>query len=340
MTATTIRAAVCGATGYLGAQCVEILDRHPLIDLVAIHGRSNAGKPFAAAVPGSRVDLPIQEGLDVRDVDVVFAALPHAVAAGQARGWLSRGAVVVDMSADFRLRDGGAYTRWYGIEHPAADLCEEAVYSLVELQRGLIPGTDLLAIPGCYPTASLLATLPALRAGIVEPDVVIDAKSGVSGAGRSPAPGLHFGEVNESLKAYGVEGHRHKAEMLEQLNAAGNAEVRLTFVPHLVPMTRGLLATAYLHPAAGYGVADVAEVLRQVAGANPFLRYDEVSPPTKSVSHSNMAAINVAGQDGVAVVTVAIDNLIKGGAGQAVQAANIRFGVDEAAGLAEVSPWP
>ena len=239
MPATPIRAAVCGATGYLGAQCVEILDRHPGFELVGLHGRSSAGKPFAAAVPGSRVALEVEAGLDAGDAQVVFAALPHTVAAAHAREWLAGGRVVVDMSADFRLTDPADYARWYGLEHPAPDLCAQAVYSLVEFHRAAIAAADLLAIPGCYPTASLLATLPALREGLVEPEVVVDAKSGVSGGGRSPSLAFHFSEVNESVSAYGVDGHRHKAEMLQELSAAAGREVRLTFVPHLMPMTRG-----------------------------------------------------------------------------------------------------
>ena len=335
-----IRAAVCGATGYLGAQCVEILDRHPAFELVRLHGRSSAGMPFAAAVPGSRVTLEVEDGLDPGDADVVFAALPHTVAAAHAREWLGAGRVVVDMSADFRLRDPANYARWYGLEHPAPDLCAQAVYSLVEFNRSAIASSPLLAIPGCYPTATLLGTIPALREGLVEPEVVVDAKSGVSGGGRSPSLVYHFSEVNESVRAYGVSGHRHKSEMLQELNRAAGRKVRLTFVPHLIPMTRGILATVYLHPASGRRVEDVAALMRDLCDANPCLRWEDAPPATKSVTGSNVAAINVTDQDGVAVVTVAEDNLVKGGAGQAVQAANVRFGLAETAGLLDASPWP
>ncbi len=340
MPTPTISAALCGATGYLGIQCAEILDRHPQFSLTRALARSAAGQRYREAVPGSGVDLPVEAGLDVGDAEVVFAALPHAVAAAQAREWLSAGRVVVDMSADFRLRDPLAYRRWYGVEHPAPDLCEEAVYALVELHREEIPAANLLAVPGCYPTAGLLGAVPALRASVIEAEVTIDAKSGVSGGGRSPAPGFHFPEVNESVRAYGVSGHRHKSEMLQELRGAAGGEVRLTFVPHLVPMTRGILATLYLHPVAGRSVADVTEVMREFCASNPFLRYEEQAPATKSVTGSNVAACNVTEQDGVAVVTVAEDNLVKGGAGQAVQAANLRFGLAETAGLRDSSPWP
>ena len=340
MPGSQIRAAVFGATGYLGIQCVEILHRHPSIELVRLHGRSTAGRAYAASVPGSPVTLQIEDGLDAGDAEVVFAALPHTVAAAHAREWLRAGRVVVDMSADFRLRDPAAYRRWYGIEHPAADLCEQAAYSLVELNREAIATADLLAVPGCYPTAALLATVPALRERLVEPDLVVDAKSGVSGGGRSPALAFQFCEANESVRAYGVGGHRHKAEMLQELRAAAQSEVRLTFVPHLVPMSRGILATAYLRPVAGRSAADLAELMRGLCADNPCLRYEEAPPATRSVTGSNVAAVNVTAQDGTAVVTVAEDNLVKGGAGQAVQAANVRLGFDETAGLLTGSPWP
>jgi N-acetyl-gamma-glutamyl-phosphate reductase len=256
---------------------------------------------------------------------------------------VARGAVVVDMSADFRLRDAADYERWYKVAHPAPELCATAVYALPEL-----PGTtadladaDIVAAPGCYPTAVLLATVPALNAELVEHDVVADCKSGVSGAGRSPSLGVHFAEVNESVHAYGVEGHRHKSEMLQEMRrAAGGAEVRLTFVPHLIPMTRGILATVYLRPRAGVSVERVREEYREFCDGSPFLRYDETPPATKSVSGTNLAALNLSQQDGVCVVTCAIDNLLKGAAGQGVQAFNLRFALDETAGLPLHPAWP
>jgi N-acetyl-gamma-glutamyl-phosphate reductase len=335
------RVAVAGATGYIGIQCVEILARHPHVELTHLLGRSHAGKSFRDVVPGSGVDLPLEAGLDVVGVDAVLTALPHTVAAAHARGWIEAGAVVVDMSADFRLRDAADYERWYGVTHPAPGLCGESVYALVELLDDGLRDATLIAAPGCYPTATLLATVPAVRAGLVRPDIVVDAKSGVSGAGRSPSLGVHYAEVNESVKAYGVDGHRHKAEMLQELRAANTgADVRLTFVPHLVPMTRGILATAYLHPLPGTAVGELRELYRDLCAAHPCLRYDDTPPPTKSVIGSNLAALNVADQDGVAVVTCAIDNLVKGAGGQGIQALNLRFGFEETAGLPLTPAWP
>jgi N-acetyl-gamma-glutamyl-phosphate reductase len=338
-----VRAAVAGATGYIGMQCVELLSRHPNVELVRLLGRSHAGKRFGEVVPGSRVELELEAGMDLGGADVVFAALPHTVAAAQAAAWVAGGAVVVDMSADFRLRDAAEYEHWYRVTHPAPELCRTAVYALPEL-----PGTvrdladaDLIAAPGCYPTAVLLAAVPALHAGLVERDVVADCKSGVSGAGRSPTLGVHFAEVNESVHAYSVEGHRHKSEMLQELRlAAGGEGVRLTFVPHLIPMTRGILATVYLTPLAGSSVDRIREAYREFCDGSPFLRYDEKPPATKSVSGTNLAALNVSEQDGTCVVTCAIDNLLKGAAGQGVQAFNLRFGLDETAGLPLYPVWP
>jgi N-acetyl-gamma-glutamyl-phosphate reductase len=321
-------------------QCVELLAAHPGVELVAVLGRSWTGRRFSEAVPGSAVDLVVGDGLDVEGVDVVVSALPHTIAAGHAQRWLDGGAVVVDMSADFRLADAADYERWYGVAHPAPGLCALAVYGLVEMERDCLRGANLIAAPGCYPTAALLGTLPALRAGLVQPRVIVDAKSGVSGAGRSPSPTLHYAEANESVRAYGVDGHRHSSEMLSRMRRATAGDVALTFVPHLVPMTRGILATVYLQPSEGVQPSAIPSVFREFAAAEAFVRYDESPPSTKSVTGTNVAAINCTVQGDTVVVTVAIDNLVKGAAGQAVQAMNVRFGQPEAAGLRMSSTWP
>jgi len=335
-----LRAAVVGATGYIGMQCVALLSRHPGISLRHMVARAAVGRRFSDVVPGSEVELVVEESLDPSSVDVVFTALPHTVGAARAQEWLRGGAVIVDMSADFRLRDVAEYERWYQVTHPAPDLCGEAVYALPELPGVNLADADLIAAPGCYPTAALLATVPALHAGAVEKDVVADCKSGVSGAGRSPNLGVHFAEVNESVHAYGVEGHRHKAEMLQEMRNAAGGDVHLTFVPHLIPMTRGILATVYLRPLDGVSVAQVRDLYVEFCTRSPFLRYDAKPPATKSVWSTNLAALNVSEQDGTCVVTCAIDNLLKGAAGQGVQALNLRFGFDETAGLPLHPAWP
>jgi N-acetyl-gamma-glutamyl-phosphate reductase len=338
--ATPLRAAVVGSTGYIGMQCTALLAAHPDVDLIGVIARSNAGKRYCDVVPGSTVELTIEDGLDPGAADVVLAALPHTVAASLAPQWLSQGATVIDCSADFRLGDAAAYKQWYGVEHPSPDLLDEAVYAMVELQRERLTSANLISVPGCYPTAALLACVPALRAGLVGADIVVDAKSGVSGAGRSATLGNSFSEVNESVHAYGVEGHRHKSEMLEQLHDAAGGDVRLTFVPHLIPMTRGILATAYLRPRDGVTVTQLRDLYAEFCATSPFLDYSSRPPATKTVTGTNRAAINIGWQDGTAVVTVAIDNLGKGGAGQAVHALNVRFGFDETAGLGSRALWP
>ncbi len=335
-----LRVAVAGCTGYIGMQCVELLAGHPGVEVVRLLGHHSAGRRFSDVVPGSPVETVIGDGLDPGDVDVVFATLPHTVAAGHAREWLDGGAVVVDMSADFRLADADEYQRWYGISHPAPQLCASAVYGLVEMERERLRSTDLIAAPGCYPTAALLGTLPALSAGLVGTRVIVDAKSGVSGAGRSPSVGVHFAEVNESVRAYGVGGHRHGNEMLSRMRLASTEDVSLTFVPHLVPMTRGILATVYLEARDGGAADAVGALYRELCAAEPFLRYDDTPPPTKSVLGSNVAAVNCTAQGDCLVITVAIDNLVKGAAGQGIQAMNVRFGLPETAGLTTASSWP
>jgi N-acetyl-gamma-glutamyl-phosphate reductase len=338
--ATPLRAAVAGSTGYIGMQCTALLAGHPDVELIGVLGRTGAGKRHCDVVPGSSVELIIEDSLDPGEAAVVMAALPHTVAASLAPGWLAGGATVVDCSADFRLRDAADYERWYGVEHPAPDLLDEAVYAMVELERDRLATANLISVPGCYPTATLLACVPALRAGLIEPDIVVDAKSGVSGAGREAKVANLFSEVNESVHAYGVGGHRHKSEMLQQLRDAAGGDVRLTFVPHLVPMTRGILATAYLRPRPGVSEAQFHDLYAAFCATSPFLDHVHTPPATKSVTGTNRAAIHAGWQDGVAVVTVAIDNLGKGGGGQAVHAMNVRFGFDETAGLESRVLWP
>ncbi|HET9051113.1 MAG TPA: N-acetyl-gamma-glutamyl-phosphate reductase [Candidatus Dormibacteraeota bacterium] len=332
--------AVAGATGYIGMQCTALAAAHPRLELRRVLARSTAGRRYSDTVPGSGVDLVVEAGDDVGDAEVVLCALPHTVAAAHAAAWLREGRLVVDMSADFRLRDVGLWERTYRADHPAPDLCATAVYGLVELHRAELAGARLVAAPGCYATASILAAAPALRAGLVEPDVVVDGKSGVSGAGRSPTAGVHFSEVNESVHAYAVGGHRHRTEMEQELGSAAGAAVRVTFVAHLVPMTRGILATAYLRPLAGVTHEELAAAYDEMYGPQPCVRVVASPPPTKSVSGTNVAAVHAGWQDGVAVVTCAVDNLLKGAAGQGIQALNVAMGWPETEGLPLHAAWP
>jgi N-acetyl-gamma-glutamyl-phosphate reductase len=319
---------------------VHLLARHPGVELVQLTSRSFAGKPYSEVFPLQGLEGSFVEEPDATAVEVVFSCLPHNVGAGRAAGWLAAGARVVDLSADFRLRDLAQYPRWYRQEHPAPELLAKAVFGLPELHAAELPGADLVAVPGCYSTASILGLAPAVAAGLVGSDVVVDAKSGVSGAGRSPGLGVHFSEVNESLGAYAIAGHRHLPELVQELGgvAPGGRAPRVTFVPHLVPMTRGILATCYFDLKGS--VAELEGAYSKFYAEHPFTRVVPKSPTTKLASHTNLCLVNVASQGDKAVVTSVLDNLLKGASGQAVECFNLAFGFDRTAGLEEAVRWP
>ena len=335
-----VRAAVAGANGYAGMTLVHLLARHPGVELVQLTSRSFAGKPYSEVFPLQGLEGSFLEEPDATAVEVVFSCLPHNVGAGRAAGWLAAGARVVDLSADFRLRDLAQYPRWYRQEHPAPELLAKAVFGLPELHAGELPGADLVAVPGCYSTASILGLAPAVAAGLVGSDVVVDAKSGVSGAGRSPGLGVHFSEVNESVGAYAIAGHRHLPELVQELAgvAPGGRAPRVTFVPHLVPMTRGILATCYFDLKGS--VAELEGAYSEFYAEHPFTQVGPKTPTTKLASHTNLCLVNVASQGDKAVVTSALDNLLKGASGQAVECFNLAFGFDRTAGLEEAARWP
>src|SRR5256714_77711 len=230
-----LKVAVAGANGYAGMTAVHLLARHPHVELVQLTSRSFAGKSYSEVFPLLGLDGEFAAEPSVDGVDVVFSCLPHNVGAAKAGTWLDAGVRVIDMSADFRLHDAGQYPKWYRQEHPMPALLAKAVFGLPELHAAELPDAALIAVPGCYSTASILALAPAVSAGLVGSDIVVDAKSGVSGSGRSPGLGVHFSEVNESLSAYGIEGHRHLPEILQELGAlnSNGAEIKVTFVPHL-----------------------------------------------------------------------------------------------------------
>jgi len=327
---------VAGANGYAGMTAVHLLARHPGVELCGLTSRSLAGKPYSDVFP--LLELKGQFATELPDgLDAVFSCLPHNVGAGAARTWLDDGARVIDMSADFRLRDAAQYPLWYRQEHPAPDLLAKAVFGLPELHETEIKDAQLIAVPGCYSTAAILALAPAVSAGLAGADVVVDAKSGVSGAGRSPGPGVHFGEVNESLGAYAIGGHRHLPEVLQELAGLGNAP-RVTFVPHLVPMTRGILATCYFDLQGS--LAELDSAYREFYAGQPFTKVVDRTPATKLATHSNLCLVNVAAQGNKAVVTAAIDNLVKGASGQGVECFNIAFGFDRTEALAGPVQWP
>jgi len=328
-----VKAAVAGANGYAGMTAVNLLARHPAVELTQLTSRSYAGKPYSELFPlldltGEFVPEPSPNGLDV-----IFSCLPHNVGAARVETWLDAGLRVIDMSADFRLRDALQYPTWYQQPHPSPALLESAVLGLPELHAEDLKDAQLIAVPGCYSTASILALAPAVSAGLVGSDVIVDAKSGVSGAGRSPGLGVHFSEVNETLGAYAIEGHRHLPEIVQELDG-----LAVTFVPHLVPMTRGILATCYFDLKGSVG--ELQDAYREFYAGQPFTRVTDKTPTTKLASHSNLCLVNVAAQGRKAVVTAALDNLIKGASGQGVECFNIAFGFDRTTALTGPLQWP
>ena len=328
-----VKAAVAGANGYAGMTAVNLLARHPAVELTQLTSRSYAGKPYSELFPlldltGEFVPEPSPNGLDV-----IFSCLPHNVGAARVETWLDAGLRVIDMSADFRLRDASQYPTWYQQPHPSPALLESAVLGLPELHAEDLKDAQLIAVPGCYSTASILALAPAVSAGLVGSDVIVDAKSGVSGAGRSPGLGVHFSEVNETLGAYAIEGHRHLPEIVQELDG-----LAVTFVPHLVPMTRGILATCYFDLKGSVG--ELQDAYRAFYAGQPFTRVTDKTPTTKLASHSNLCLVNVAAQGRKAVVTAALDNLIKGASGQGVECFNIAFGFDRTTALTGPLQWP
>ncbi|HUY97714.1 MAG TPA: N-acetyl-gamma-glutamyl-phosphate reductase [Verrucomicrobiae bacterium] len=335
-----LRVAVVGATGYTGSTCAAILARHPEVELVQVVARSDAGRSLQGVHPSSPVALTLRDHLDPTGLDVVVAALPHGVAAPRARSWLEAGAVVLDCSADFRLRDPAAYRQWYGGDHPDPALLAEAVYGLPELAGAELGAARLVALPGCFPTAALLAAAPALRSGLALPEVLVDAKSAVSGAGRSPALATQFTEVDGGVHAYAVAGHRHLPEMEQELGRLAGAAVATAFVPHLIPAVRGLLATVYLRLRPGVDPAAATDAYADAYRDQPFVSWSDRPPSTKWASGTNRCFVHTQVQGSWLVALAALDNLWKGAASQAVQVLNLRFGLAPTLGLEQTALWP
>lgn len=341
-----IRAGIVGGTGYTGAELLRLLMAHPEVEVVAVTSRQEAGRPVSELHPGLRgyLELEYREPADagLEQCDVVFFATPHAAAMHAVPALLDARVRVVDLSADFRLRDAELWARWYGEAHACPELLEEAVYGLPELNREALHDAQLVACPGCYPTAIVLGFLPLVEAGLVDPaTLVADAVTGVSGAGRKASVAMLHGEVSESFRAYGVAGHRHLPEISAVLQGVSAAEVGLVFVPHLVPMNRGIHATLHARLDGSLDLTDLQAAFERRYQGEPCV---DVMPPgslpeTRSVRGSNMCRVAVhqpPGQPQQVVVLSVIDNLVKGASGQAVQNMNLMFGLDETLGL--VSP--
>ena len=341
-----IKAGVVGGTGYTGVELLRLLAGHADVQVAAITSRGEAGTPVARMFPSlrGRVDIAFSDpaATDLTKCDCVFFATPNGVAMGQARPLVDAGVKVIDLSADFRIKDIPTWERWYKVKHAAPELVAEAVYGLPEMYREKIRGARLVANPGCYATAVQLALLPLVETGFVDrTHLVADAKSGVSGAGRKAEVDILFSEAADNFKAYAVGGHRHHPEIVQSLREASGGEVGLTFVPHLVPMIRGILATVYARVTRE---ADFQQLFEKRYAGEAFVDVlpAGTQPETRWVRGSNMCRIAVhrpMGGDTLVVLAVE-DNLVKGAAGQAVQNMNIAFGLPEGRGLEQVALLP
>ena len=350
---TKAKIGVLGASGYTGAELVRLLLRHPGVEIALLTADRRAGQEmrevFPQFAPFGLPKLRSIEGLDWAraQLDLVFCALPHGTTQQVIRDLLAKAPAlkVVDLSADFRLADIAAYARWYGHAHQASELQREAVYGLVELYRERIKAARLVANPGCYTTCAQLALIPLLKARAIDPEViVIDAKSGTTGAGRAAKEEQLFAEVSEGIHAYGVGHHRHMAELDQEFSLAAGREVVASFTPHLVPMSRGILSTIYVRAHAGGGAEDLHAILSKCYANEPFVHVlpPGIMPQTRHVRGSNMTFIGVAKDRvaGRAIIGAALDNLVKGASGQAVQNMNLMLGFPEAMGLEQVALFP
>jgi N-acetyl-gamma-glutamyl-phosphate reductase len=350
MTSKPIRAIVVGGTGYTGAELVRLCLGHPFIELVSIVGNTTAGQSVTDVLPSLRgVFEGSVQAFDPDDVvkhaDVAFCALPHAASAEAVGKLRERGLKVIDLSADFRFADRSVYESLYGA-HPVPERLSEAVYGLVELHREEIRRADLIAVPGCYPTASTLALAPLVQNELIRLEgIAIDAKSGASGAGRGLSNATHFSEAAEGVRAYKAAVHRHGPEVEQELSGLAKTRVSVTFVPHLLPMTRGILATCYAQPTdASVTAAACTEAARALYAGSPSVEVLEAGqhPDTLWVRGSNRAhlAYTQDRNNGTIIAMSTIDNLVKGASGQAIQCLNVRFGIDEGAGLEAPALWP
>jgi len=337
-----IKVSVIGASGYGGAEAVRLLRTHPSVELVHVTAESQQGQTMSGLYPNLRsfVDqtmIAVDAERIGRDSDVTFVSLPSGKAMDLAPMLLQQGSKVIDIAADFRLRDPALYPTWYKFTHTAPEYLNEAVYGLPELHREELKQTRLVANPGCYPAASLLALLPLARAGVIQTTgIIIDAKSGVSGAGRGGGGGFGFAETNEDVRAYSVTSHNHIAEIEQELSRVMHAPVRVNFTPHLIPMTRGILATVYAPLKKPLSETEAVAFYQESYRNEPFIRVlHDALPRTKATLGSNYCdvAVKIDSRTSTAIAIAAIDNLGRGAAGQAVQNMNLMCGLPETTGL-------
>jgi N-acetyl-gamma-glutamyl-phosphate reductase len=335
----TIRVGIIGATGYTGLEVLKLLLRHPEAQVVALASRQEGCPSIAEIHPQltGRLSLPL-ENLTPQQLagqcDCVMSCLPHGASAASVRELLQCDVRVIDFSADYRLNNAATYQRWYDVTHPDPDRIGSTPYGLPEFFADRIRSAPLVANPGCYPTSAILALAPLLRAGAVSPDdLIVDSKSGVSGAGRTPKLTTHFPECNENFSAYNVGKHRHGPEIQQMLSEVAGKEIGLIFTPHLVPMDRGILTTAYARRSDERGERELMEILREAYASCPFVRVSDELPATKNTAHTNFCDISLRVVADRVIVISCLDNLIKGASGAAVQNMNVMFDLPETMGL-------
>lgn len=342
-----IHVAILGSTGYVGAELVRLLYKHPNVKLTHLSSHSYQSEPYSKVYPQFKElihEVCIEDDLNKIEADVLFIALPHGIASKVVTKELLHKTKVIDLGADFRI-SSAAYDRWYKVEHFGKDLLSEAVYGLCEWNREAIKKARLIANPGCYVTCSLLSLIPLIKEGVIDlKSIIIDAKSGVTGAGRGLNLGSHYTECNESIKAYGLTTHRHTPEIEEKLQVFGEHEITLTFTPHLVPMNRGILATIYTQLNKGITNKDICEIYKKYYEHEKFIRLlnDAAVAETRWVKGSNYCDISfkVDERTGRLIIISALDNMIKGAAGQAVQNMNLMMGWEESLGIEDVPIFP
>ncbi len=343
-----IKVGIINVTGYAGMELARLLHQHQGVQLASVTGRSAIGQRIGEVLPHlGEIGLTISAELG--DVDLAFSALPHGDSVEAILPLLRRGTRVIDISADFRLKDASQYPLWYDFTHPAPELLREAIYGLVELNRSQLSSARLVANPGCYPTVAILALAPVVKEGLIHPEIIIDAKSGISGAGRTLSFTTHYSEVNENVSAYALEGHRHLPEIIQELTTLNPELPRsVTFLPHLVPMTRGILSSCYATLIEGKlaggekGREELRGLYQDFYRKEPFVKVVDSPPQTKHTWGNNLCLIHptIDLRTGRLIVISSIDNLVKGAAGQAIQSMNLMLGFPETTGLEAIAIYP
>ena len=343
----SVKIAILNITGYAGINLARILHGHPSVEIVSVTGRSDAGKQLSEIFPHmDALDIKIEQEVS-KDVDLIFSCLPHSASASVLEPFIRKGVEVIDLSADFRLNNSSEYESWYKTEHPCPQYLSDAVYGLPELHSVEISSAKLIASPGCYATASILGLAPIVESGALSGDIIIDAKSGVSGAGRSASVKTNFSEVNENVSAYSVEGHRHLPEVIQEIELLNkDKKLKTTMLTHLIPITRGIIVSCYVNlENKGSGVytqQEIKQIYKDFYSDKSFVEISDYPPSTKQVSGTNRCIIycTIDKRTNRLIVVSCIDNLIKGAAGQAVQSMNVMLGLNETEGLSHLAQYP